>query len=177
VVVCGGSGSSDGDVTNAHGSMDMWVAMLDTSGTLLWEKAIGGSLSETAFAMIDAQDGGVVLAGSTSSTDGDVTDVQGGADVWAVKLEPLATVVERAATRDALSLVPNPAADQVCVTLLGASAGPFTLTVSNAFGAAVMQHASASAMAKVDVSVWPAGCYTFTLRDARNIYTRLLVVE
>jgi hypothetical protein len=52
-----------------------------------WEKSLGGSSNETARSVIQTLDGGYIVAGGTSSNDGDITLNQGGLDCWVVKLD------------------------------------------------------------------------------------------
>jgi len=82
----GYEGSIDGDVTGHHGQYDYWVTMLDASGNLRWEKSLGGILSDWGRAIVVTEDGGVIVAGTTRSSDGDVQNNDGGSEFWLVKL-------------------------------------------------------------------------------------------
>ncbi len=53
-----------------------------------WQKTLGGSDYDNARSFATTSDGGFVVAGSTRSTDGDVTNNHGGDDYWVVKLDP-----------------------------------------------------------------------------------------
>ena len=85
-VLVGYSGSNNGDVTGHYSAFDYWVTMLDASGNLRWEKSLGGSEADWGRAIVASEDGGVIAAGSTSSSDGDVQNNDGGAEFWLVKL-------------------------------------------------------------------------------------------
>src|SRR5687767_10064274 len=74
-IMVGYTTSSDGDVTGYHadGLQDVWVVKTDRSGTLEWQRALGG-LSITQFrgiefgySVVEAPDGGYVVAGTTTS--------------------------------------------------------------------------------------------------------------
>lgn len=87
-IVAGSAESTDGNVTGSHGAGDGWVVKLDSKGNIIWQKAIGGSMSEQINSIQIAADGGYILAGTTNSHDGDVTGLHGqGFDAWVVKLE------------------------------------------------------------------------------------------
>jgi hypothetical protein len=87
LIVVGSSASTDGDLTGNHGGSDMWVAKLNGSGELLWQRNHGGSGNDHANSVQKTDDGGYVLAGVTSSNDGDVSGNHGGiSDAWIVKL-------------------------------------------------------------------------------------------
>jgi uncharacterized delta-60 repeat protein len=84
-IVAGETQSNDGDVTGNHGWSDAWVAKLSSTGSLQWQKALGGTNYDRANSIQLTQDGGYIIAGSSNSTNGDVSGNLGG-DVWVVKL-------------------------------------------------------------------------------------------
>jgi len=90
-IVAGASSSDNGDVTVNHGSRDYWVVKLDSSGEIEWEKSLGGSNWDYAYSVRQTVDGGFIVAGYSSSTDGDVTGHHGSPgeyyDYWIVKLD------------------------------------------------------------------------------------------
>lgn len=85
-MVAGFSTSNNGDITGNHGSGDYWVVKLTSSGAVQWQKALGGTNNDEAYSIIQTNDGGYVVAGTSSSNNGDVTVNQGGDDYWIVKL-------------------------------------------------------------------------------------------
>ncbi|KAA2224819.1 T9SS type A sorting domain-containing protein [Chryseobacterium sediminis] len=85
-IAAGSSKSVDGDATVNHGNFDFWVIKLDTNGTIQWQKSLGGSGLDEAQSIQQTSDGGYIVAGSSSSNDGDVSGSQGGQDYWVVKL-------------------------------------------------------------------------------------------
>lgn len=85
-IVSGYTGSTDGDVTGHQGAWDYWVIRLDSSGNLIWQKALGGSDIDYARSIQQTADGGFIVAGLTSSNDGDVTGAYYSGDFWLVKL-------------------------------------------------------------------------------------------
>lgn len=52
-----------------------------------WQKSLGGSADDYANSVHQTADGGYIVAGYTSSNDGDVTGNHGGTDMWVVKLD------------------------------------------------------------------------------------------
>jgi VWFA-related protein len=87
-VVAGFTGSNDGDVRGNHGGQDSWVVKLRPSdGSIIWQKALGGSGWEETWPLTESSDGSYVVAGSTTSNDGDVSGNHGGSDFWVVKLQ------------------------------------------------------------------------------------------
>lgn len=63
------------------------IQTLDYTGEIVWTKTLGGSALDDGKDVISTSDGGFIVFGSTSSTDGDVTDkVTTDSDYWAVRL-------------------------------------------------------------------------------------------
>jgi len=85
-VATGYTYSNDGQVTGNHGQNDFWVVKLTATGNLIWQKTLGGSSLEVAYAVSATPDGGYLVFGETTSTDGDVTNNHGSNDGWVVKL-------------------------------------------------------------------------------------------
>src|SRR5690606_22973755 len=85
-IVGGHSNSTDGDVTGNHGGWDFWVVKLSNIGTIEWQKSLGGSGYDAATSIRQTTDGGYIIAGTSTSTDGDVTGNHGNSDYWVVKL-------------------------------------------------------------------------------------------
>lgn len=92
-ILAGETYSSDGDVTGLHGQNDAWVVKLDSAGNLEWQRAYGGSSTDIANAVLQLPDGGYVVAGATSSTDGDVSDSHGALDAWVFRLDATGAIL------------------------------------------------------------------------------------
>ncbi|MNK15916.1 hypothetical protein D3C87_340710 [compost metagenome] len=100
-IVFGNVFQASGTVTTHYGASDYWIAKLDATGTLEWEKTYGGSYFEgTAAAGLrldtskirQTPDGGYILGANSSSTDGDISANIGGTDVWLVKIDNIGTI-------------------------------------------------------------------------------------
>jgi hypothetical protein len=88
VIVAGGTTSSNnGDVTANHGSRDYWIVKMDADGQVQWKKILGGNADDLAQAVRQSVDGGFIIAGTSGSTNGDVTGNHGSQDFWIVKLD------------------------------------------------------------------------------------------
>jgi len=91
-IVAGGTESNNGDVSGNHGSHDSWVVKLNSSGTILWQKCLGGIYGDYANSIQQTSDGGFIVAGETSSNNGDVSGNHGTNDCWIIKLTPMLIV-------------------------------------------------------------------------------------
>jgi len=85
-IVAGFTNSSNGDVSGNHGSYDYWVVKLNSKGNILWQKCLGGKSADGAYSMQQTTDGDYLIAGQTTSNDGDVSGNHGLNDYWVVKL-------------------------------------------------------------------------------------------
>jgi len=63
------------------------MGKLDAGGSIEGQHCMGGSGSDRASSIRQTADGGYIVAGSTESTDGDVSGNHGASDIWVVKLE------------------------------------------------------------------------------------------
>lgn len=87
--------SASGDVTGTnHGEHDYWVVKLDGSGTIQWQKLLGGSKDDYGTSIRQTSDGGYILFGTSySSETGDVTGTNHlDGDYWVVKLDGAGTI-------------------------------------------------------------------------------------
>ncbi len=86
-IATGYSFSDDGEISSNQGRSDIWVVKLDDFGDIQWEKSYGGGNWDESYAIRHAGDGGYIVAGLTFSADGDISNNQGGADYWILKLD------------------------------------------------------------------------------------------
>jgi len=90
--------SGDKTVPNL-GQMDIWLVKLDINGNLEWQKALGGLGMDKAELVINTQDGGYLIGGSSASSNYKNTtytnkdliykseNSRGNLDYWLVKLK------------------------------------------------------------------------------------------
>ncbi len=94
-IISGKSTSLDGDVTGNHGSYDYWVVKTDASGTIIWQKSLGGTAEDDGFAIQQTSEGGYIVCGYSVSNDGDVSGHNLPIfypDAWVVKLTATGTI-------------------------------------------------------------------------------------
>ena len=85
-VVIGYTNSNDAEISGNHGSWDYWVAKLDDTGRIQWQKCLGGDTVDIPRCIQQTTDSGYIITGGTLSTNGDVTAGHGGGDCWVIKL-------------------------------------------------------------------------------------------
>lgn len=91
-IVAGMSFSNDGDVSGNHGGEDNWIVKLDDTGAIQWQKCLGGSADDQCYSIQQLPDSSYILAGLSTSNDGQVSGNHGNWDCWIVKLSDTGTI-------------------------------------------------------------------------------------
>lgn len=83
------SGISGNKTEVGYGDYDFWGLKIDENGTIVWQKSIGGSLSDGCNSIVKNPDGTFLLAGSSRSPVSGTKTVAsyGDSDYWLVKLD------------------------------------------------------------------------------------------
>ncbi|MGJ5642731.1 hypothetical protein [Formosa sp. S-31] len=87
IYIAGDSWSEDQDISTPKGASDIWLLKISSDGVLLWEKSFGGSQFDAARHIFTTQDQGLLITGSSRSSDGDLTINHGQNDVCILKLD------------------------------------------------------------------------------------------
>ncbi len=163
-IVAGFSGSNNGDVTGAQGGDDLWVVKLTSTGTIEWQKAMGGTGYDAAQSIQQTTDGGYIVAGISESNNGDVTGNHGGGDFWVVKLAPSGpTSVENNEQLSDCSIYPNPAKEFIWIETASAPSGVHFRLIDVA-GRTVLNGALYQETSRLDVSQLVEGVYLIEIQ-------------
>lgn len=83
------SGISGDKTAGNYGVVDYWIVKLNSAGTVVWDKTIGGTLNDYLYTVIPTADGGSIACGmSESGLTGNKTDNTNGLyDYYIVKLD------------------------------------------------------------------------------------------
>ena len=92
-IIVGSSDSNDVDITNNRGSYDFWVIKISATGLLIWEKSFGGSEIDEARAISPTSDGNYIIVGDSRSSNLDLSENSGAADLWIIKITPEGTLL------------------------------------------------------------------------------------
>ncbi len=92
-MVIGASESDDFDIIDSKGSYDFWAVKINADGALQWTKSFGGSEIDVAYSITPTPDGNFLIAGDTRSFDMDVTENNGNADMWLIKINPNGNII------------------------------------------------------------------------------------
>jgi hypothetical protein len=95
-ITAGSAGSNDGDVSGYHGVYtvfdDCWIVKMNSLGIVEWKKCLGGSANDRAYSIVQTTDGGYLIAGETSSVDGDVINSNTFNQCWIVKINSTGSI-------------------------------------------------------------------------------------
>jgi len=95
--IAGSTSSTDGDATGSgfHGWADCWFIKIDDTGAIQWQKCYGGGSVDVPGSVLQTLDGGYVVAATTLSTDGDITNgtTTDYFDAWLFKIDSAGTMV------------------------------------------------------------------------------------
>lgn len=187
-ILAGNSSSTDKKVCTNHGGDDGWLLAVDSSGNMLWQISLGGTLNESANAVEPTTDGGFLVACNSNSNNGDVSGNHGNDDYWIVKLRPVAQrivivsddAVDVAQT-STIRFYPNPGTGNFTVEFSdGADTENGTVELFSMDGRLVfsssLEFASGKAPLTIDRNV--AGGYYFAKVTAGNrVYVHPLLLK
>jgi hypothetical protein len=166
-VMVGQTQSTDGDVASNDGGADIWIVKLFSSGTLQWEKAIGGTMAEWGNSIQQTTDGGFITTGYSWSSNGDLSENNGKSDFWIVKLSP-ETSHTSSPKYQTVEIYPNPSAHTITLRtgldILENSA----LLISDLLGREILRP-NFSPDGSVEVSALPNGLYFLTVTSGSGV--------
>jgi len=85
VTASGGAGNTRTH-NSQHAGGDYWAIKLDSSGSIQWSKYYGGSFTDTPYDVVQTEDNGYIIVGSSDSNDVDVSNNKGEYDFWVIKI-------------------------------------------------------------------------------------------
>jgi hypothetical protein len=86
-IAVGQTRSNNGDIPNDQRNFDAWIIKLAANGNLEWTKTFGGAYHEEMNDVQQTTNGEYLIVGQTESSDGDITNNHGHADLWVLKLQ------------------------------------------------------------------------------------------
>jgi len=87
-IVVGTTNSTNGNVSGNKGGEDVWLLRINEDGSVKWSKCFGGSDSDFGYSVVQASDFGFIVAGSSLSSNGDITGANAGSlDGWLFKTD------------------------------------------------------------------------------------------
>ena len=97
-LIVGLTNSNDGNVNGLHGPegiyYDCWIIKLDSTGSLQWQKTMGGINEDVAKSVVEIKNKGYLIAAETQSDDGDISFKRhDSTDYWMIMLDFNGTLI------------------------------------------------------------------------------------
>ncbi len=85
--------SNNGDIKNNNGQIDIWIIKTDKTGTIEWQKTIGGTKTDRVVRITEGINDEYILTGLTYSTDANLNpNHRKGGNAWIVKLDNIGNI-------------------------------------------------------------------------------------
>jgi hypothetical protein len=165
-IIAGFSNSNNGDVLGNHGNSDFWILKTDNTGTLQWQKSLGGTGNESAGSIRKTVDGGYIIIGYSSSNNGDVSGNHGNIDGWIVKLGPQQLGISESQKMNQPNLYPNPAKDFFYVDHLPKGT---VMDIIDMSGRKLLSKKNNEEKIKINTSIFSEGIYIVQIKNKDEI--------
>ena len=146
---------------------NLYIAKLDTSLNIQWEKLIGGDAYYTAMSVIGTSDGGVLMMGSRNVLD----DNKNNLDIQLVKLDSngqTTWIKNISFSKTKIRLYPNPASIMLNIELSASEEKISEVEIYNALGQSMLSINPQSAKAQIDIRRLPSGVYIMEGRTLKG---------
>ncbi|HNQ13491.1 MAG TPA: T9SS type A sorting domain-containing protein [Bacteroidia bacterium] len=117
------SQSNDRDVSGNNGGDDIFLAILNFNGQVLWNRCFGGPGQENARSMIEIGNKDLCMVAESSYNGGDVSGNHGYGDYWLVRLNEASTSVPNNSPIQPLEIFPNPFDNSISIKFKGSMEG------------------------------------------------------
>lgn len=93
VTASDGSGNDNKSIETKHGVGEFWGIKLDANGNQEWRRYFGGTNNDRSYDVIQTEDNGFIMIGSSESIDFDITNSKGSYDFWVLKINAEGTLL------------------------------------------------------------------------------------
>ncbi len=174
-IITGFSASNDGNVTGNHGESDYWVVKITATGSLEWQKSLGGTDAELYAYALQVSNDDYIVAGTTFSNDGDVTVNNGASDIWIVQLTPFLGV-DDTDLGSTILLYPNPNTGQFYLNFSSLK-DVSSISIIDVLGRSVYSNINISPETVEINQNLAAGMYVVTVKSGASATYLKMIVE
>ncbi|MEX1001024.1 MAG: T9SS type A sorting domain-containing protein [Crocinitomicaceae bacterium] len=174
VVICGQSNSGisgDKTETNYAGGYDSWIVSVDSNGTKLWDKTLGGNGSDAFYLVTERSDNNYIFLGYSDSniSEDKAENSRGVEDYWVVEVGSNVGINQWSKNITGF-IYPNPAYSEVRF-----KQNVTDVVVIDAIGQIVFEYSGE--LNTIDLDEWNSGLYfvTFKINDEQRV--EKLIVE
>ena len=175
-LVSGWTRSSDQDVSNNSGLIDIWIFKIDEFGEIEWEQTFGGSGIDQCFDAKETSDGGIIATGNTNSINGDFPLNNGSFDLWIMKLEPIFVGIEDNQMEPTIKIFPNPNSGQFNIVAPDLQ-DIIDVKLYDMQGRVVYSNPSADLQRSISIESIAAGLYILELSTENKSYQSKIQID
>ena len=161
------------DIPGFHSGGDYWIAELDTSFQIVWEKCFGGSENDFG-STIDLTPDGFLVAGNAVSSDGDVTGNHGVEDYWILRFGNSISTKSIDVQSALTTITPNPTDGKLYLSM---NKGKKHLAISDVNGRVLMDKFVFDREELLDLSDYNSGVYFLRVADNESVSTKSFVIQ
>ncbi len=168
-----------GDKTeNSNGGYDYWLVRLDSSGNILSQNTIGGSVDESGPYLLPTADGNFIMAcSSDSNISGDKgDDSKGLIDYWVFKTTPSILGVEQNIIGNLITVYPNPSTGDFIIDM-GKEYTDLSVQIYNILGQLISSENYPSAKNITQEITSAPGVYFVTISTAKEGSKTLRIIK
>lgn len=159
-----------GDKTEiSRGEFDIWIVKVNPSGTILWDKTIGGSLDDLSYDIIQTSDNGFLIASTSSSniSSEKTENTRGNKDYWVLKLEPESLSTQENNSFSNIQIYPNPT-NGILTIDFGGFQEVVSVTLTNMLGQLISERSFSKISEKQIQLNEPNGIYFLEIKNEKN---------
>ncbi len=167
------------NIMGFHGNVDIVLVNISNLGLIEGAQFFGGSDSDVAIDFVQSNDSDFLLAGITSSIDGDIEFPLGEYDIFLMKFSYATSIKENISV--SISVFPNPTSDHVTINygdFVGLNG--YTLSIFNPMGQLVHSSNITQQQEYLDLNSWGGmGVYQVVVYNPQGvpIETRQIVLQ
>ena len=177
---------SENDIGPSSYYSDYWVFSMDTSGSIIWDKTIGGNSGEGLSDIFVEDKNHLFLIGNSISTNtGYKTEVIRGnsaigqrkPDAWIVELLNNVGISESVASKLIVNVYPNPASGYLNISLDNSKDRISRISVFSILGKNMLNQEVNAQAYRIDISKYSAGIYIIEGRTESGYLFRVKFVK
>ena len=167
-------------ILTSTGDGDIFIVKYDPNGNVIWAKSAGGDYSDEGKSITTDITGNVYLTGNFNSPTlafGNTTLIRNGMDdIFVARLNTSSNAVPEYPNESEISTYPNPATDELTITIPTYSAvNRTTLELFDIYGKLLKSVTVTGNTTTVDISGYPAGVYVVRFMDNKGVVAKRIV--
>lgn len=177
------STSTNGQFAGNYGMSDLYIAILNKNLSVAGIHHFGGSYLDAVYesplsASFLTPEGALVVASNSESANHNLPGNYGLFDGWAMKLDPeafFAKILEINPVPSSILIYPNPASDELVVTL--GEISQCSIILYDLAGNQVRRWENCGNINRLNVKALPSGMYLMNISDGQQTYSEKVLIS